>query len=201
MSSLPEKYTICVSLEGECPICFEDYADDIVRYKYSEKTEKTNEDREGYCIITECCKQIFHADCLLKWDGRCPNCRGQWKIRIQRVSSHTSTTTINHIHAINYNVFRIMSGLGGLAYSNFSEEQQPEPQGTVNFSRIDTSDYFNLVQPYYHHSNAHDTRSRDTLVYSFALNPEETQNIGYMPMSRIDPAVISFPLINYEREN
>lgn len=48
--------------------------------------------------------------------------------------------------------------------------------------------YFNLVQPYYHHTNAPATGIN---VYSFALNPEDHPPSGSCNMSRIDTAVLN----------
>ena len=47
--------------------------------------------------------------------------------------------------------------------------------------------YFNLVQPYQHHTNIPDS-SKNINVYSFALKPEEHQPSGTLNMSRIDTA-------------
>jgi len=66
-----------------------------------------------------------------------------------------------------------------------------------------TGDYFNLVQPYYHHSNIPvesedhlDTRYRGLLVYSFALDPEEHQPQGTANASRLDTMTIIASLAN-----
>ena len=48
--------------------------------------------------------------------------------------------------------------------------------------------YFNLVQPYQHHTNI--PRNRGINVYSFALKPEEHQPSGTLNMSRIDTAIL-----------
>lgn len=48
--------------------------------------------------------------------------------------------------------------------------------------------YFNLVQPYYHHSNI--PRSPGVNVYSFAYQPEQHQPSSAVNMSRIDNAVL-----------
>ena len=48
--------------------------------------------------------------------------------------------------------------------------------------------YFNLVQPYQHHTNI--PLNRGVNVYSFALKPEEHQPSGTLNMSRIDTAVL-----------
>ena len=47
--------------------------------------------------------------------------------------------------------------------------------------------YFNLVQPYQHHTNI---PSVGIYVYSFALNPEQHQPSGTVNMSRIDNATL-----------
>lgn len=52
-------------------------------------------------------------------------------------------------------------------------------------------DYFNLVQPYQHHSNIPDTGIN---VYSFALTPEEHQPSGTLNFSRIDNASLQLNL-------
>ena len=51
--------------------------------------------------------------------------------------------------------------------------------------------YFNLVQPYQHHSNIPPTGIN---VYSFALKPEEHQPSGTCNMSRIDNATLQLVL-------
>ena len=48
--------------------------------------------------------------------------------------------------------------------------------------------YFNLVQPYQHHTNIPENRGIN--VYSFALKPEEHQPSGTLNMSRIDTAIL-----------
>jgi hypothetical protein len=50
--------------------------------------------------------------------------------------------------------------------------------------------YFNLVQPYQHHTNIPNNPGIN--VYSFALQPQEHQPSGTLNMSRIDTAVLSF---------
>ena len=53
--------------------------------------------------------------------------------------------------------------------------------------------YFNLVQPFQHHTNV--PKNRGVNLYSFALKPEEHQPSGTLNMSRIDTATLS---LNYE---
>ena len=50
-----------------------------------------------------------------------------------------------------------------------------------------SGDYFNLVQPYQHHTRI---PSDGIYVYSFALNPEQHQPSGTVNMSRIDNATL-----------
>ena len=54
-----------------------------------------------------------------------------------------------------------------------------------------TGDYFNLVQPYQHHTNV---PSRGINVYSFGLKPEEHQPSEHGNMSRIDNANLHLEL-------
>merc|ERR1711907_747617 len=51
--------------------------------------------------------------------------------------------------------------------------------------------YFNLVQPYQHHTNVPATGVN---VYSFGLKPEEHQPSGTCNMSRIDNATLQLTL-------
>ena len=51
--------------------------------------------------------------------------------------------------------------------------------------------YFNLVQPYQHHTNVPSTGIN---VYSFGLTPEEHQPSGTCNMSRIDNATLHLTL-------
>jgi len=60
-------------------------------------------------------------------------------------------------------------------------------------------EYFNLVQPYYHHTRIPD--SQGVFVYSFALNPEEYQPSGTANFSRIDNATLELNLKNVTAQN
>tara|TARA_B100000795_G_scaffold223289_1_gene178442 strand:+ start:11 stop:1213 length:1203 start_codon:yes stop_codon:yes gene_type:complete len=53
---------------------------------------------------------------------------------------------------------------------------------------IRNGDYFNLVQPYQHHTNIPSNAGIN--VYSFALKPEDHQPSGTLNMSRIDTATL-----------
>jgi len=55
--------------------------------------------------------------------------------------------------------------------------------------------YFNLVQPYQHHTNV--PRSAGIYSYSFALEPESDQPTGTCNFSRIDNAVLELKLDSY----
>lgn len=60
--------------------------------------------------------------------------------------------------------------------------------GQPRFTRRKAA-YFNLVQPYQHHTRIPST---GIYVYSFALNPEEHQPSGTVNMSRIDNATLNY---------
>ncbi len=91
--------------ECECPIC-------------QETTQNTK---------TTSCQHTFCASCLDKWlaeNNTCPMCRTQIR-EPTRGAGNTSGLTFNHpiqelvsVFARNYNAFRAMNGMGGLAYSN-----------------------------------------------------------------------------------
>ena len=57
-----------------------------------------------------------------------------------------------------------------------------------------TGNYFNLVQPYQHHTNI--PLNRGINVYSFALKPEEHQPSGTLNMSRIDTAILDVKVVS-----
>lgn len=62
--------------------------------------------------------------------------------------------------------------------------------GSDRFEERDAR-YFNLVQPYQHHTRVPAT---GIYVYSFALNPEQHQPSGTVNMSRIDSAILQLTL-------
>jgi len=69
---------------------------------------------------------------------------------------------------------------------------------TERFARR-RGEYFNLVQPYYHHSRI--PASKGVFVYSFSLNPEEYQPSGTANFSRIDNATLELNLKNITSQN
>lgn len=83
--------------------------------------------------------------------------------------------------------------LGSLNYDHTAPLLAGNPVATMKLQlnghdRFSTrvGDYFNLVQPYQHHTNI--PRSPGINVYSFALKPEEHQPSGSANFSRIDTA-------------
>jgi len=59
--------------------------------------------------------------------------------------------------------------------------------------------YFNLVQPYQHHTNVSDNQGIN--VYSFALKPEDHQPSGTLNMSRIDTATLMVNTVSKKQVN
>lgn len=76
------------------------------------------------------------------------------------------------------------SGAG--ANGNSVVEAKLQLNGQDRFSTR-SGDYFNLVQPYQHHTRI---PADGIYVYSFALNPEQHQPSGTVNMSRIDNATL-----------
>lgn len=60
-------------------------------------------------------------------------------------------------------------------------------------------EYFNLVQPYIHHSRI--PESKGIFVYSFSLNPEKYQPSGTLNFSRIDNSELQLSLKNINTAN
>lgn len=75
--------------------------------------------------------------------------------------------------------------------TNICTKAKLQLNGHDRFSERD-GDYFNLVQPYQHHTNV--PTSVGISVYSFALKPEELQPSGSLNFSRIDSAVLKMDL-------
>lgn len=71
--------------------------------------------------------------------------------------------------------------------SNICTKAKLQLNGHDRFTERD-GDYFNLVQPYQHHTNI--PSSVGINVYSFSLKPEEHQPSGSLNFSRIDSAVL-----------
>ena len=71
---------------------------------------------------------------------------------------------------------------------NICQEAKLQLNGGDRFSAR-SGDYFNMVQPYYHHTRIPYTGINS---YSFALRPEEHQPSGTCNFSRLDSAVLQF---------
>lgn len=101
-----------------------------------------------------------------------------------------------------WNFYAIFDAEGGPCCDPCAKGENPVSSLKLRMNGTDrfherAGDYFNLVQPFYHHSNIPyyspdllDTRSRGLMVYSFALNPEEYQPQGTANFSRLDTAQI-----------
>jgi Large eukaryotic DNA virus major capsid protein/Major capsid protein N-terminus len=76
---------------------------------------------------------------------------------------------------------------GGFLSANPVQRAKIQLNGHDRFQERDGS-YFNLVQPYQHHTNI--PKSPGINVYSFGLRPEEHQPSGTVNMSRIDNATL-----------
>ena len=76
----------------------------------------------------------------------------------------------------------------GSKYVNPFADALLQLNGNDRFA-IRNGEYFNLVQPYQHHTNI--PLNRGINVYSFAIKPEEHQPSGTLNMSRIDTAVLA----------
>lgn len=73
------------------------------------------------------------------------------------------------------------------AYTGAFDAAKLQLNGHDRFSERKAS-YFNLVQPYQHHTRIPD--ATNVYVYSFALHPEQHQPSGTVNMSRIDNATL-----------
>jgi hypothetical protein len=65
--------------------------------------------------------------------------------------------------------------------------------GTDRFAKL-TGEYFNLIQPYQHHTAIPDNGG--ICVYSFAIHPESHQSSGTMNFSRVDSAILKIKFMD-----
>jgi hypothetical protein len=97
-----------------------------------------------------------------------------------------------------WNCFVMPKEVGDKLYTkggiNSTTNAQLKLNGNDRFAPRD-GNYFNLVQPYQHHTNI-PMRNPGINVYSFALKPEEHQPSGTLNMSRIDSAQLSITHAN-----
>ena len=86
------KEDCCISHSeiDECPICLDEMTTDV---------------------HTTCCGHKFHGKCLNSSITKCPLCRSKLNLTV-----NTPSSTINKLE--NYMIQRILSGMGGLAYTN-----------------------------------------------------------------------------------
>lgn len=80
----------------------------------------------------------------------------------------------------------------------------PVVDGQLQFNgqerfQVRSGEYFNEVQPYYHHTRV--PESRGVYVYSFALDPEEYQPQGTCNFSRIDTTTLRLRFRNMNAGN
>jgi len=81
-----------------------------------------------------------------------------------------------------------LAGVGTPAFAkNPFEDAILQLNGNDRFA-VRKGSYFNLVQPYQHHTNV--SANPGINVYSFALKPEDHQPSGTLNMSRIDTATL-----------
>ena len=108
-----------------------------------------------------------------------------------RVTSNVSITT----SSLTSNLLLNIQPFNSLANSNMNTRYvNPFLDGLLQLNGNDrfavrNGEYFNLVQPYQHHTNI--PLNRGINVYSFAIKPEEHQPSGTLNMSRIDTAVLA----------
>ena len=101
--------------------------------------------------------------------------------------NYTSGTTLNPFNAGGEESL-LFDGVANVSGHNLNNclSARIQLNGGDRFSVRD-GDYFNLVQPYYHHSKIPYTGIN---TYSFAIRPEEHQPSGTCNFSRLDSAVL-----------
>ena len=132
-------------------------------------------------------------------------------------TSNLPNATISGVNSFNINEWLVTSNYGGTALtfamtSNYIQDNYIPYVDNVSSTIINPFDtcllqlngndrfnarkgnYFNLVQPYQHHTNI--PLNRGINVYSFALKPEEHQPSGTLNMSRIDTAILDVKVAN-----
>ena len=100
--------------------------------------------------------------------------------------SKFANVRLNYNHPVKELVWVGTTATRGTYSGNLSNAKL-QLNGHDRFAQRDGS-YFNLVQPYQHHSNI---PSGNVYVYSFALKPEEHQPSGTCNFSRIDNATLN----------
>jgi len=108
------------------------------------------------------------------------------------LSEAAGITTASLSNAIIDNIIPYDDSKINTDFKNPFKECLLQLNGNDRFNVRDGS-YFNLVQPYQHHTNI--PRNRGINVYSFALKPEEHQPSGTLNMSRIDTAILDLKVL------
>ena len=105
------------------------------------------------------------------------------------VSSNILSATLSLTNTSNYMLDNYIPYVDNVSTSivNPFDKCLLQLNGNDRFNVRDAN-YFNLVQPYQHHTNI--PLNRGINVYSFALKPEEHQPSGTLNMSRIDTAIL-----------
>jgi hypothetical protein len=107
---------------------------------------------------------------------------------VQPISANNNPTNLNNLGPLLPNsALTYPHVYGGLGAANCVWAAKLLLNGHDRFSERKGT-YFNLVQPYQHHTNIPDSPGIN--VYSFALKPEEQQPSGTCNMSRIDNATL-----------
>jgi len=108
-------------------------------------------------------------------------------------STAAGITTASLSNAIIDNIIPYDDSKINTDFKNPFKECLLQLNGNDRFNVRDGS-YFNLVQPYQHHTNI--PQNRGINVYSFALKPEEHQPSGTLNMSRIDTAILDLKVLS-----
>jgi len=112
------------------------------------------------------------------------------------VSKWAQNYTDSNNSLVNWNNYSIDDGIDEHGKNSFV-------QGSIKLNGNDRianreSRYFDLVQPYQHHTNI--PKNGGINVYSFALKPEEHQPSGTLNMSRIDSAHLHVKINDAEKK-
>lgn len=123
----------------------------------------------------------------------------------ESVSQNANKIRLNFNHPVKELIWAVVSDVNTAANDNFNYTAMdnhgniinPMVSGKLQLNGHDRFDerlgsYFNLVQPYQHHTNI--PRSKGINVYSFGLKPEEHQPSGTCNFSRIDNATLNLTL-------
>jgi hypothetical protein len=119
-----------------------------------------------------------------------PNCHTEADALLGKQWFNFTDTLETSVDAVAFYKTVASGGLMPSVGANPVAKAKIQLNGHDRFAERD-GDYFNLVQPYQHHTNV---PSKGINVYSFALLPEEHQPSGSCNMSRIDNATLQLSL-------